>query len=207
MNENVAVAPPFRYCWTHFWSTSWSSNYIYYMSFQILGCQESNALNGARFGVETNKLCLFEDKREKLKREFCSRDTIWKGVSQLRHHPLAHECHFAAPVRPFRSCKMGCKNPPPLRNSYFAVKWSPSFEMATKSPPSVEMAFKLRNWLAKWREVCKNTLQSQGKLLKCHQSPATMWFMPNWCLSWFVFSWCSLIKEVINKIYTYNTIH
>ena len=33
------------------------------------------------------------------------------------------------------------------------------------------------------------------------------WLMPNWCLSWFVFSWCSLIEEVINKIYTYNTIH
>ena len=33
------------------------------------------------------------------------------------------------------------------------------------------------------------------------------WLMPNWCLSWFVFSWCSLIEKVINKIYTYNTIH
>ena len=28
-----------------------------------------------------------------------------------------------------------------------------------------------------------------------------MWFMPNWCLSWFVSSWCSLIEGVINKIY------
>ena len=27
------------------------------------------------------------------------------------------------------------------------------------------------------------------------------WFMPNWCLSWFVSSWCSLIEGVINKIY------
>ena len=32
------------------------------MSFQILGSQESNALNGARFGVETKKLWSFEDK-------------------------------------------------------------------------------------------------------------------------------------------------
>ena len=130
----------------------------------------------------------------KAKREFHSRDTIWKGVSQLRNHHLAHECHFTAPVPPFRSCEMGCKNPPPLRNSHFAAKWSPSFKMAAKSPPSFEMvmkwspsfevatkssqsfemAFKLRNWLAKWRVICKNTLQSQGKLLKCHQSPTTM---------------------------------
>ena len=128
MNENVAVAPPFRYCWTHFWSTSWSSNYIYYMSFQILGCQESNALNGARFGVETNKLCLFEDKREKLKREFCSRDTIWKGVSQLRNHPLAHECHFKKPICPFRSYE----NSPSPQNPPFAVKMLQASKWAAK---------------------------------------------------------------------------
>ena len=101
-------------------------------------------------------------------------------------------------------CEMGCDNISPLRNHLWAAKsplsfemaakWSPSFEMAAKSSPSFEMvaksspsfemaaksppifkmAFKLRNWLAKWRKVCKNTLQSQGKLLKCQQSPATM---------------------------------
>ena len=100
------------------------------MSFQILGCQESNALNGARFGVETKKLCPFEDKREKPKQEFYSRDTIWKGVSQLRNHPLAHECHFAAPVRPFRSYEMGYENspspqnPPPAAKMLQASKWA-----------------------------------------------------------------------------------
>ena len=53
------------------------------------------------------------------------------------------------------------------RNQFWAAKSLLSFEMAAKSPPSLEMAFKLRNWLEKWRKVCKNTLQSQGKLLKC----------------------------------------
>ena len=47
---------PFYNCWTHFWSTSWISNYAYYISFWILGSQESSALNGAWFGFETKML-------------------------------------------------------------------------------------------------------------------------------------------------------
>ena len=122
MNENVAAAPPFCYCWTHFWSTSWSSNYTYHMSFQILGSQESNASNSVQIGVETKKLWPFEDDHAKHQRKFRSHTPISKGVSQLRNHPLAHECHFAAPVRPFRSNEMGCENSPPLRNPPPAAK-------------------------------------------------------------------------------------
>ena len=40
----------------HFWSTSWSPFSTFYISFQISGSQESNASNGAQFGVETKKL-------------------------------------------------------------------------------------------------------------------------------------------------------
>ena len=36
--------------------TFWSSNYVYHISFQILGSQESIASNGTRFGFETKKL-------------------------------------------------------------------------------------------------------------------------------------------------------
>ena len=36
---------------------------------------------------------------------FHSRDAIWKGVSQLRNHPLAHECHFVAPYTLFATVK------------------------------------------------------------------------------------------------------
>ena len=41
---------------SHFWSTSWSPNYACYIPFQSSGSQQSNALNGAWFGVETKKL-------------------------------------------------------------------------------------------------------------------------------------------------------
>ena len=56
----------FRYCWTQFWSTYWSSNYVYDMSFWSLGSQESSALNGMWFGFETKKLWPFEDNYAKL---------------------------------------------------------------------------------------------------------------------------------------------
>ena len=41
---------------SHFWSTFWSSNDACYIPFQRSGSQQSNASNGARFGVETKKL-------------------------------------------------------------------------------------------------------------------------------------------------------
>ena len=47
---------PFCYCW----STFWSSNYAYHISFWSLGSQESSDSNGVQFGFETKKLCSFE---------------------------------------------------------------------------------------------------------------------------------------------------
>ncbi|KAL6327706.1 hypothetical protein AAG906_022768 [Vitis piasezkii] len=41
---------------SHFWSTSRSPFSTFYIPFQSSGSQESNASNGARFGVETKKL-------------------------------------------------------------------------------------------------------------------------------------------------------
>ena len=64
--------------------------------------------------------------------EFRIQDAIWKGVSQLRNHPLEHECHFVAPYVHFTTAKWAAKIPllreilPPLQ------KWPPSFKMATK---------------------------------------------------------------------------
>ena len=40
----------------HFWSTSRSPFSTFYIPFQSSGSQESNASNGARFGVETKEL-------------------------------------------------------------------------------------------------------------------------------------------------------
>ena len=54
----------------HISITSQSSFHAYYISFKILGSQESIASNGARFGFETKKLWPFEDERAKPKREF-----------------------------------------------------------------------------------------------------------------------------------------
>ena len=50
----------------HISITSQSSFHAYYISFKILGSQESIASNGARFEVETKKLWLFEDDCAKL---------------------------------------------------------------------------------------------------------------------------------------------
>ena len=50
----------------HISITYQSSNYAYYILFQILGIQESISSNGAQFGVETKKLWPFEDDCAKL---------------------------------------------------------------------------------------------------------------------------------------------
>ena len=106
--------------------TSWSSNYAYYISFQILGSQESSASNGTLFEGEMKKLWPFKDERAKLSGNFAAETlfgrmfpscetTFWhtsailqhssphfEAAIQLRNHLwatkplLAHECHFAA---------------------------------------------------------------------------------------------------------------
>ena len=53
--------------------TSRSSFHAYYISFQILGSQESIGSNGARFGVKTKKLWPFEDNCAKLNGNVASR--------------------------------------------------------------------------------------------------------------------------------------
>ena len=163
------VAPPFCYCWTHFWSTSWSSNYAYHISFQILGSQESSASNGMLFGGEMKKLWPFKDEHTKLSENFAA-------APPFRSRPT-----------PFRSCEMGCENGTRLRKSHLAakwfrspiatpcqilhllqkwlfvakwfsnfqmaMKWSPSFEMPVKWSPSFEMAAK---WFSSFKMGCEN---------------------------------------------------
>ena len=191
------VAPQFCYCWTHFWSTFWSSNYAYDISFQSLGSHESRTSNGMRFGGEMKKLWWFEDKRAKLSENFAAETpfgrvfrscetTFWHTSAICSTIPLISKLRYTCEItfELWNGCEMisklqnGCGNAPSFKNGlrkcHFAVKWSPSFKIVAKSPPSLEMAFKLRNWLVKWRVIYKNTLQSQGKLLKCQQSPTIM---------------------------------
>ena len=61
---------------SHFWSASWSSIYAYYMSFRSSGSQQSNALNGVRFGVEMKKLEPLEDDHTKLKANFAGCEMV-----------------------------------------------------------------------------------------------------------------------------------
>ena len=56
----------------HISSTSLSLFYTYYISFRILGSQESNASNGVWIGAEMKKLWPLEDNRTKLKDNFAS---------------------------------------------------------------------------------------------------------------------------------------
>ena len=57
---------------SHFWSTSWSLIYACYISFRSSGSQQSNASNGAWFGVEMKELQPLEANHSKLKEEFCT---------------------------------------------------------------------------------------------------------------------------------------
>ena len=96
---------------------------------------------------------------------------------ELRNHFLAHESHFAAPYTHFRAAKS-------LLSFEMDAKWSPSFRMAAKM---IQASKWLWNHLqaSKWPSNCEIDLWNGGwfaktlckakeKLLKCHQSPATM---------------------------------
>ena len=56
----------------HIQSTSWSPFYTYYISFQSLGSQESNASNGVQIGAKIKMLWPLEDNCNKLKDNFAS---------------------------------------------------------------------------------------------------------------------------------------
>ena len=82
---------------SHFWSTSWSPIDACYIPFQSSGSQQSNASNGAQFGVETKKLQPLQVNHSKLKEAFCK---------VLRNHPFVakwfHESFSQAHI--FRYC-------------------------------------------------------------------------------------------------------
>ena len=57
---------------SHFWSTSRSPFSTCCIPFQSSGSQESNASNGAQFGVETKELQPLQADHSKLKEDFCT---------------------------------------------------------------------------------------------------------------------------------------
>ena len=155
-----------------FWSTSWSSNYSYYISFRSSGIQESNASNGVQIGVETKKLWPCEDEHAKLSQNFAAappfrrwfrsyETTSWhtsaifqqpNPISQLRNG--LQKWHPAAKI-PF-GCEMFSQpHSYPLPNPPFAAKMAVccqmifklpnGYEMISKLPNGYEMIFKLQN--------------------------------------------------------------
>ena len=101
----------------------------------------------------------FEDEPRKAKTIFFflfrSCAPISKGVSQLRNHPLEHECYFAAPYAHFSAAKWAAKIPllceihPLLRKCSKLKKWAAKFpfccQMISKLPNGCEMISKLQN--------------------------------------------------------------
>ncbi|RVW75535.1 hypothetical protein CK203_066455 [Vitis vinifera] len=70
------------------------------------------------------------------------------GVSQLRNHPLAHECHFAAAKWATKIALLR-EIHPPLRKCSKLQKWATKFpfycQMISKLPNGCEMISKLKN--------------------------------------------------------------
>ncbi|KAL6322947.1 hypothetical protein AAG906_022785 [Vitis piasezkii] len=75
---------------SHFWSTSRSPFSTFYIPFQSSGSQESNASNGAQFGVETKKLQPFEEDHSKVLRNqaFASDLRPWRFTNHLEWQVL-----------------------------------------------------------------------------------------------------------------------
>ena len=102
----------------HFWSTLWSWIYACYMSFLSSGSQQSNASNGAQFGVETKKLQPLQVNHSKLKEAF---------FKVLRNHPFV--------AKWFRSLFVQCCEIPPEVTRYMrhAGSWAPQDESQLRS--------------------------------------------------------------------------
>ena len=86
----------------HISSTFWSPFHSYYISFRILGSQESNASNGTWIGVEMKKLWPFEDNRIKLCENFAAAKWAAKPTFGTR-------VPFRSPCLHLRSCEPRCE--------------------------------------------------------------------------------------------------
>ena len=75
----------------HFWSTSRSPFFTYYIPFQSSGSQESNASNRVQFGAEMRKIWPSEDNRSRLCENF-ARHLV---LCEIRTTPSK----FAQPMR------------------------------------------------------------------------------------------------------------
>ena len=114
---------------SHFWSTSWSSIYVWYMLFWSSGSQQSNASNGKGFGVEMKELQPLEADHSKLKKNF----------ARLRNQPwVAKCCPFCCEISQPSCTQPSCCGISPKASQYLR----PNFEifcfryLMSKSPNS-----------------------------------------------------------------------
>ena len=129
------------------------------MLFRSLGSQESNCLNGAWIGVEMKKLWLFEDNCTKLSELSCENS---QGVSQLRNHLLAHECHFAAPPPDFAAVKWAVKMSPPCKNA----PW-------LRNDPWLRNGLQATNQVANHLQVAESPPSCKTKVQTCKMDNST----------------------------------
>ena len=95
---------------SHFWSTSRSPFFTYYIPFQSSGIQESNASNRVRFGAEMRKIWPSEDN--------CSR------CARISHTPLKL-CEWCAKLAHPLSCANGVRNSHTIRTPHAWCEFSP----------------------------------------------------------------------------------
>ena len=128
---------------SHFWSTFWSPNDASYIPFQSSGSQQSNASNGARFGVETKKLQPLQASHSKV----------------LRNQPFVARIsqHFCT-VRCFSFWR--CTNHA-ARGKLETSRWKPTLQPG-------EDILVLRNNFAALLGVCEI---SQTSLFSCEMAP------------------------------------
>ena len=161
------VAPPFCYCWTHFWSTLWSLNYAYHISFQRLGSQESSTSNGMWFGGEMKKLWPFEDEHAKLSGNFAA-ETPFGRVFRSCEPPFGTRVPLHSTSTPISQLWNG------LRKSPFSVKFPFCCEMISKLQNGWEITSKLRNGL----QIAKLTCEMEEGLQKHLAKPREVAKMP-----------------------------
>ena len=77
---------------SHFWSTSWSLFFAYYIPFECLGSQESNASNRVWFGAEMRKIWPSEDNcimsNDQFRKVIASKVlSSWLRFVHVKHNP------------------------------------------------------------------------------------------------------------------------
>ena len=130
----------------HISSTSWSPFHAYYISFQSLGIQESNASNDVQIRVETKKLWPFEYNCAKLSEMSYEN---FAGCFATTKPPLGTRVPFRSSTPSFHNykmgCEMACKNVPWLRNGLQTVNQVANHLQVAESFPSCEITFNLQN--------------------------------------------------------------